>query len=188
MSKNFVFKELELKGAYLIEPFRITDERGEFIKDYSKEIFNLNNIDYDLEEVFYTTSHKGVIRAIHFQVNKQQPKLVRCIKGEIFDVLVDLRPESKTFKKWLGFYLSEKNGLELLIPKGFGHGYLVLKDSIVSYKCAEKFYAEFDSGIIWNDPDLKIKWPIERLNCPIILSEKDKNLSTFKHYFSYDKN
>ncbi len=186
--KKFRFEKLSLNGAYLIEPFSIGDERGRFIKDYSFEIFKENEIIHDLKEVFYTISKKGVIRAIHFQEIKEQPKLVRCISGEIYDVIVDLRPNSPTFKKWLGFYLNGENAKELYIPAGFGHGYLVLEDAIVSYKCSEKFYAEYDTGIIWNDFTLNIKWPLERLNCPIILSEKDKNLSTFKHYFSYDKN
>ena len=182
MTQQFEFLELELHGAYLITPFTASDERGSFIKDYSHEIFQLHGINHALQEVFYTVSHKGVIRAIHFQREKEQPKLVRCISGEIYDIIVDLRKNSPTFKKWLGFTLTGANQKEILIPAGFGHGYMVLQDSIVSYKCAEKFYGEFDDGIIWNDPDLNISWPLAMLGQEIIISEKDKNLQTFHDY------
>lgn len=183
MINTFTFEKLELEGAYLINPFFSTDERGAFIKDYSKELFEQNNIKHDLKEVFYTKSKVGVIRAIHFQINKQQPKLVRCVTGKVYDIIVDLRPESKTFKKWLGFYLTGENMKQLLIPEGFGHGYLVLEEAIVSYKCAEKFYPEYDSGIIWNDPDLDIKWPTEDVS-DLIISDKDKNLPSFHMFFA----
>lgn len=177
------FEELPLKGAYLIQPFYAPDIRGGFVKDYSEEMFEKNGIEHDLKEVFYTISHKGVIRAIHFQLVKQQPKLVRCISGHVYDVIVDLRKDSPTYKQWLGFDLTGENMKELLVPAGFGHGYLVLEESIVSYKCAEKFYGEYDSGIMWNDPDLDVKWPLDRLDgSPIILAEKDKNLMSFKEY------
>ena len=183
MIRKFAFEKLELEGSYLIDSFFSTDERGAFIKDYSKELFEQNNIKHDLKEVFYTKSKVGVIRAIHFQINKQQAKLVRCISGKVYDVIVDLRPGSKTFKKWMGFYLSGENMKQLLIPEGFGHGYLVLEEAIVSYKCAEKFYPEYDSGIIWNDADLNIKWPIKEVG-ELIISEKDINLPTFKSFFA----
>lgn len=139
------FEKLDLDGAYLIKPFYSDDLRGGFLKDYSKETFEQNGLDYSLQEVFYTISHKGVIRAIHFQRIKQQAKLVRCVSGKIYDVMVDLRKDSPTFKQWKGFYLTGENMLELLIPEGFGHGYLVIEDSIVSYKCSQKFYGEYDS-------------------------------------------
>lgn len=184
MIQKFEFEELDLKGAYLIKPFIAWDNRGHFIKDYSQEVFKQNGIDHDLKEVFYTVSRKGVIRALHFQEVKEQAKLVRCIKGKIYDVIVDLRRDSPTYKQWRGFYLSDKNNLELLIPEHFAHGYLVLDDSVVSYKCAEKFYGEYDSGIVWNDEDLKVKWPLEEIGGidQLINSEKDDNLQTFKEW------
>ncbi len=186
MPQKFSFEELSLKGAYLIKPFFSEDNRGGFIKDYSKSVFAINGIDYDLSEVFYTLSKKGVIRALHFQEVNHQPKLVRCISGKVFDVIVDLRPESPTFKQWLGFYLTGENMIELLIPEHFAHGYLVLEDSIVSYKCATPFDGEHDSGIMYNDPELNVKWPFEEIGGEenIIISEKDKNLQSFKDYFS----
>lgn len=184
MIQKFEFQELDLKGAYLIKPFIACDNRGSFIKDYTKELFEQNEIYHDLKEVFYTVSHKGVIRALHFQENIEQAKLVRCVKGKIFDVIVDLRKDSPTYKQWRGFYLSDENNLELLVPEHFAHGYLVLEDSVVSYKCAEKFYSEYDSGIIWNDMDLNISWPIELIGGVdnIIISEKDKNLQSFNKW------
>lgn len=184
------FEKLELDGAYKITPFFADDNRGGFIKDYSKEVFIQNGIDYNLEEVFYTISKKGVIRAIHFQNINQQAKLVRCVKGKVYDVIVDLRKDSPTFMKWQGFYLTGDNMVEILVPEGFGHGYLVIEDSIVSYKCNEKFYSEYDSGIRYDDENLNIKWPYDEIGGKekIINSIKDDNLQSFKEFMiNYDK-
>src|SRR5574344_1350186 len=142
MIQKFDFKETLISGLYEISPFNADDVRGMFTKDYSKEVFEQNGINHDLKEVFYTTSHKGVVRALHFQRNHQQPKLVRCIWGHVYDVVVDLRPKSPTFKKWLGFDLIGEKHNEILVPGGCAHGYMVLEHSIVSYKCGEKFYGE----------------------------------------------
>lgn len=184
MIRTFSFDELDLKGAYLIKPFIAYDDRGYFIKDYSKEVFEENGIYHDLKEVFYTNSKKGVIRAIHFQRVKEQAKLVRCVAGEIYDVIVDLRPDSKTYGQWQGFYLSEKNMYEIYVPKYFGHGYLVIENSIVSYKCDVVFHSEGDSGIIYNDASLNITWPFNLIGGEdkVIISEKDKNLMLFNQY------
>lgn len=184
MIQKFEFKETAIAGLIEITPFNAADNRGCFTKDYSKEVFGQNGIAHDLMEVFYTTSHKGVIRAMHFQRVKQQPKLVRCIHGHIYDVVADLRKDSPTFKKWLAFELKGDNKSEILIPAGCAHGYLVLEDSIVSYKCAEKFYGEYDDGIIWNDPDINIDWQLERIGGieNLILSDKDEALQTFQEF------
>ena len=178
------FEKLDLEGAYKITPFFADDIRGGFLKDYSKEVFANNGIDYNLAEVFYTISHKGVIRAIHFQRVMQQPKLVRCVSGKVYDVIIDLRKDSPTFKKWQGFYLTGENMVELLVPAGFGHGYIVIEDSIVSYKCAEKFYGEYDSGIRYDDPDMGIVWPYKEIGGKdkVINSVKDDNLQSFKQF------
>lgn len=186
MIKPFEFKQTKIEGLIEINPFNADDVRGCFTKDYSKEIFEQNNIEYNLAEVFYTTSHKGVIRALHFQRVKQQPKLVRCIYGHVFDVVVDLRKDSKTFKQWLSFDLTGDNKKEILIPAGCAHGYLVLEHSIVSYKCAEKFYGEYDDGILWDDLDIDVKWPLELVGGKenVILAEKDKNLQSFAEFMS----
>lgn len=184
MVQMFDFKETEISGLYEITPFNADDVRGCFTKDYSKEVFHNNGIDYNLEEVFYTTSFKGVIRAMHFQREKQQAKLVRCIMGHVYDVVVDLRKDSPTFMKWIGFDLIGEEHNEILVPEGCAHGYLVLEDSIVSYKCSEKFYGEFDDGIMWNDKDINIQWPLEKIGGKenVILADKDKNLQSFKEF------
>ncbi|WP_316569217.1 dTDP-4-dehydrorhamnose 3,5-epimerase [Neobacillus sp. YIM B06451] len=182
MIQRFSFEELDLKGSYLIKPFVAHDERGYFIKDYSEEVFIDNGIGHELKEVFYTSSEKGVIRAIHFQRVKEQAKLVRCLTGKIYDVIVDLRKTSPTYGQWRGFYLSGETKDSLYIPKNFGHGYLVIEPSIVSYKCSEKFYEEYDDGIKWDDPELKIKWPLELVDHNINFSEKDRHLQSFSEF------
>lgn len=184
MIEKFMFQRVELEGAYIIRPFYSSDDRGSFIKDYNIEEFRKHNIDHELKEVFYTISHKGVIRAIHFQIGHPQAKLVRCIKGKIYDVIVDLRKNSETYGQWRGYELSGRNRKELYIPKCFGHGYLVLEESIVSYKCGEVFYSEGDSGIMYNDPDIGIQWPFELIGGKenMIISEKDKHLMSFQDY------
>ena len=184
MVQKFEFRKTEIEGLIGVTPFCADDIRGCFTKDYSKEIFEENGISYNLAEVFYTTSYRGVVRALHFQRVRQQPKLVRCIYGHIYDVVVDLRKDSVTFKKWLGFDLTGSSKNELLVPAGCGHGYLVIEDSIVSYKCSEKFYGEYDDGILWNDVDIGVKWPIDKVGGTdnIILADKDKNLQTFQQF------
>lgn len=184
MIKKFEFKETDLKGAYLIQPFYATDERGGFVKDYNIDLFKNNGIKHELKEVFYTISKRGVIRATHFQLHKQQAKLVRCISGHVYDVIVDLRPDSPTFGQWRGFHLTGDNQATLYVPQYFGHGYLVIEDSIVSYKCGEVFYGEGDSGIMYNDSDINIEWPFEEIGGieNLIISDKDKNLMSFKEY------
>lgn len=184
MIRKFAFEETGIKGLIKVTPFNADDIRGCFTKDYSKEVFEANGITHNLEEVFYTTSYKGVIRALHFQREKQQAKLVRCIHGHIYDVVVDLRKDSPTFKKWLGFDLVGKEHNEILVPGGCAHGYLVLEESIVSYKCGEKFYGEYDDGIMWNDPDLNVQWPLELIGGEekLILADKDKNLQSFAEF------
>lgn len=182
MVQKFVFEETKIPGLIKVTPFCADDVRGYFIKDYSKEVFSQNGIEYDLKEVFYTNSYKGVIRALHFQREYQQPKLVRCVWGKVYDVVVDLRKDSPTFKEWLAFELSEENKNELLIPAGCAHGYLVLENSVVSYKCAEKFYGEYDDGIMWNDPDINVEWPLHLVDNNVILADKDKNLQSFAEF------
>ena len=186
MVQKFEFQELDLQGAYLIKPFFATDNRGGLIKDYNIETFRASGISHDLKEVFYTVSKRGVIRAIHFQLVKQQPKLIRCISGHVYDVIVDLRPHSTTFGQWRGFHLTGENTNMILVPAYFGHGYLVIEDSIVSYKCAETFYSEGDSGIMYDDPDIGVDWPFEEIDgkANLIISEKDLKLMSLKEYLS----
>lgn len=182
----FDFKELDLKGAYLIKPFYIRDERGGLIKDYNIDTYRDVGIDYELKETFYTLNKRGVIRAIHFQLNKPQPKLMRCISGSVFYVLVDLRKKSETFGQYRGMTLSGDNPTCILCPAGFGQGYLVLEDSIMSYKAAEVFYGAGDAGIMYNDPEIGIEWPFKLIGGKdnMIISDKDLKLMSFKEYMS----
>lgn len=183
--QKFEFRKTEIEGLIEVTPFNADDIRGCFTKDYSKEIFEANGVLHNLAEVFYTTSHKGVIRALHFQREKQQPKLVRCIYGHVWDVVVDLRKNSSTFKKWMAFDLIGEKHNEILVPAGCAHGYLVLEEnSIVSYKCSEKFYGEFDDGIRWDDPEISVEWPLKLIGGQkqIILAEKDKTLQLFTEF------
>lgn len=184
MIQKWNFQELDLKGAYLIKPFFASDERGGLIKDYNIDVFKEHGVNHELREVFYTISKKGVIRATHFQLIKQQPKLVRCVSGHVYDVIVDLRPNSPTYSKWMGFHLTGENMNSLYVPAYFGHGYLVIKDSIVSYKAGEVFYGEGDSGIMYDDPNIAIKWPFELIGGKknLIISEKDKKLMSLQEY------
>ncbi len=175
-----------IDGLFTITPFQSKDERGLFIKDYSKSFIEANGIDYPIKEIFYTHSKKGVLRGVHFQNVRFQPKIVSCMVGHIYDVVIDLRANSSTFKKWISFDLPAEEPLELLIPAGCGHSFFTFEDSIISYKCAEQFYSEYDSGIKWNDPDLNIIWPFK--NFVPIQSKKDESLQSFKKFIKeYDK-
>lgn len=177
---NFSFKELNIKGLYLINPFFVEDNRGYFLKNYEKDIFALNGIETDIFETFESYSKFGVIRGLHFQTENPQAKLVRCISGRIYDVAVDIRKGSETFGKWCGVYLDDNNKQGFFIPKGFAHGFIVLSDTaLVSYVCSGKYSKGTDSGIIWNDSDIGISWPTENIS-ELIISERDKQLQTFK--------
>lgn len=190
MLQNFSFEKTSIDRVLIVNPFVSNDIRGTFIKDYSEEIFKAAGIKHKLEEVFYSYSDKGVLRGLHFQRVKHQPKLVRCINGHILDVVVDLRKESPTFKKWLFFNLIGDNYKGILVPPRCAHGFLALEPSMVSYKCAEKFYNEYDSGIKWNDPDINIDWPLELIGgiSKLILSDKDNNLQSFRDLIdNYDE-
>lgn len=184
MVQRFDFQEMDLKGAYLIKPFYATDDRGGLIKDYNIDTFKTAGIDYELKETFYTLNKKGVIRAIHFQLEKPQPKLMRCISGKVWYVIVDLRPESETFGQYKSMELSGDDPTCILCPAGFGQGYLVLEDSVMSYKASEVFYGLGDAGIMYNDPDIGIEWPFELIGGKekMIISEKDLKLMSFEEY------
>lgn len=184
MIQRFDFQEMDLKGAYIIKPFFASDERGSLIKDYNIDTYRDAGIECELKETFYTVSKRGVIRAIHFQLEKPQPKLMRCISGEVFYVIVDLRPSSETFGQHRTMLLSGDDLTCVLCPAGFGQGYLVLKDAIMSYKASEVFYGPGDTGIIYNDPDIAIEWPFDLIGGTenLIISEKDMKLMSFQIY------
>lgn len=174
----FDFKKLNIPEVILIQPKVIKDTRGFFMESYKYSEFKNNSIDTNFVQDNHSKSFKNVLRGLHFQTNpKAQGKLIRCIKGKILDVAVDLRKDSKSYKKWVYEILSEENKSMLYIPKGFAHGFLTLSDEAeLFYKTDEEYSYENDSGIFWNDPEINILWNIEN---PII-SEKDKNLPLLK--------
>ena len=173
------FKETKISDLIIIEPTVFGDERGYFFERYNKrklsEIFISSEFVQDNE----SSSSYGVLRGLHFQSLHPQGKLVRVIKGKIYDVAVDLRKGSNTFGKWQGIILSEENNFQFYVPEGFAHGFLVLSDEAeVLYKCTEVYYRNEQKGIIWNDRTLDIRWPLGNIN-KIILSDKDSKLPVF---------
>lgn len=172
----------EIKGLLKINPQIFSDERGFFLESWNKKnweslLKNLNQKDYNFVQDNHSKSSIGVIRGLHFQKNPMaQGKLVRCIRGEIFDVAVDLRKNSKTFCKWFGINLSSSNQFQLWIPKGFAHGFLTLsKEAEVLYKATEYWNQECEKSIIWNDQDININWPLKDIQNKFELSKKDLN-------------
>ncbi len=162
----------KLEGVVIIEPAVFGDKRGFFMESWSKRAFAEAGLDYDFVQDNHSASTvKGTLRGIHFQRgDKAQAKLVRCTKGAVLDVAVDLRPASLTYKQWVSVELSEDNKRQLLIPRGFGHGFLTLTDEVEFMYKADNFYApEADGGIRWNDPELAVDWGIAEP----ILSDKD---------------
>lgn len=179
----FEFIKTEIPEVILIKPKVFSDERGFFMESYKKSEFEKAGIDTDFVQDNHSKSIKGVLRGLHYQKEPAaQGKLVRCIKGRIFDVAVDIRKGSPTYGKWVGYELSEENKLMLWIPKGFAHGFLTLSEEAeIIYKVSGAEYSpQHDAGIIWNDKTINIKWPIDSIE-NIILSEKDKNLPTLEN-------
>lgn len=173
------FQKTKLKDAYLITPQVFEDARGFFLESYSKQEFAKNGIEIDFVQDNHSLStKKGVLRGLHFQKPPYaQAKLVRVTRGKVYDVIVDIRKDSETFGKWEGFELTGENKKMLFVPRGFAHSFLTLEDNTeFLYKCDEFYHPESDSGIIWNDPTLKIDWPIAEP----VLSEKDAKLGFFK--------
>lgn len=172
---KFNFMKTEIDGVYIIETGVFGDNRGYFMETYNYNDFKAAGLDMVFVQDNQSKSKKGVLRGLHFQKTHPQGKLVRVIKGEVFDVAVDIRKNSKTFKKWVGITLSEENKKQFYIPAGFAHGFLVLSDEAeFCYKCTDLYHPEDEGGIAWNDPTIDIKWPIDGID-QIILSEKDKN-------------
>ena len=178
----FDFKKTEIEDIIIVTPKIFGDERGFFMETYKKSDFEKNGIIGDFNQDNHSKSTKGVLRGLHFQKEPHaQAKLVRCIKGEIYDVAVDIRKNSATFGKYIKVKLTEDNKKMLYIPKGFAHGFVALSDEVeIVYKTQGEYNAEADSGIIWNDKTINIHWEI---NFEPILSEKDKIRQTFKEIF-----
>lgn len=163
----------KLDGVVIIEPDVFGDNRGFFMESWNKEKMEEVGLFYNFVQDNHSKSTvKGTLRGIHFQKgDKAQAKLVRCVKGAVLDIAVDLRKNSPTFKQWVGVELSAENKKQLLIPRGFGHGFVTLTDDVEFLYKADNYYSpEADAGIRWNDPDIGVEWDIENP----ILSEKDK--------------
>ena len=180
----FEFQKTSIEGVYVITPKVYGDKRGYFFESYNKKDFLNAGINIDFVQDNESKSHRGVLRGLHFQKKYPQSKLVRVVKGEVFDVAVDLRKDSKTFGKYESVILSEDNQKQFLIPKGFAHGFLVLSDEAkFVYKCDDFYHPEEEGGIIYNDPDININWPFLD---NIELSEKDKKHPSFKEIYDYE--
>lgn len=173
---NFTFIETEISGAYIIEVKTYGDQRGYFMETYKKSDFDAAGLCYDFVQDNQSSSRKGVLRGLHFQKTFPQAKLVRVLKGEVFDVAVDLRRGSPTYGNWVGALLSAENHRQFLIPRGFAHGFVVVSEQAeFAYKCDEFYHPEDEGGIAWNDPEIAVAWPEVG---EIILSEKDKKNPT----------
>ena len=178
------FKKIEtsIKDVYIIEPTVFGDNRGYFMETYSKKDFEDIGLHYDFVQDNQSKSKKGVLRGLHFQKENTQSKLVRVIKGKVFDVAVDLRPGSKTYGKWEGVILSDENKKMFMIPKGFAHGFLVLSDEAeFTYKCDDFYNGEAEGGLAWNDKDVGIEWPLGDMQIgDLLTSEKDADWPTLE--------
>ena len=179
----FEFKRLKIPDVILIKPEVFEDERGFFMETYKKEDFKNVGIKGEFVQDNHSKSKQGVLRGLHFQKEPYaQAKIVRCARGKIYDVAVDLRKNSPTFGKYVGVNLSEENKYLLYIPRGFAHGFLALSDAEVIYKADNVYAPEYEAGLIWNDADINVEWPIKK---PIV-SQKDRNLLTLKELIEKD--
>jgi len=175
----FIFIPCPIDGLFEIQPKVYGDSRGYFFECYSERDFAGAGLDVHFVQDNQSLSQKGTLRGLHFQKTKPQGKLVRAIQGEVFDVAVDIRPDSPTLGKWHAVVLSSVKQNQLYIPPGFAHGFLALSDEAVfAYKCSDFYYPEDEGGIVWNDPSIGISWP--DIGMEYSLSEKDKLLPLWK--------
>ncbi len=185
-SGNFTFTQTSIEGVTIVDVKSYGDDRGYFMETYKQPDFVAGGIDVDFVQDNQSSSVKGVLRGLHFQINHPQSKLVRVVSGEVFDVAVDLRPGSATYGKWEGVVLSAENKRQFFIPRGFAHGFLVLSDTAeFCYKCDDIYHPNDEGGLMWNDPEIGIVWPALQGDgvfdeTKIILSDKDKVHPAFK--------
>jgi dTDP-4-dehydrorhamnose 3,5-epimerase len=174
--------ECNIEGLYVIEPTIFGDERGYFMETYNQNDFAEAGLDMKFVQDNQSMSVKGVLRGLHFQKQYPQGKLVRAIRGSVFDVAVDIRQDSLTYGQWFGVILSDENKKQLYISEGFAHGFLVLSDEAeFCYKCTDFYCPEDEGGIIWNDPEIGIEWPIED-GMKLTFSDKDTKWTGFLDY------
>lgn len=185
-SGNFTFTQTSIEGVTIVDVKSYGDDRGYFMETYKQPDFVAGGIDVDFVQDNQSSSVKGVLRGLHFQINHPQSKLVRVVSGEVFDVAADLRPGSATYGKWEGVVLSAENKRQFFIPRGFAHGFLVLSDTAeFCYKCDDIYHPNDEGGLMWNDPEIGIVWPAMQGDevfdeSKIILSDKDKVHPAFK--------
>ena len=179
-----------IEGLKVIEPAVFGDARGYFMETYNYNDFKEAGIDCEFVQDNQSSSTKGVLRGLHFQINFPQDKLVRVVNGEVFDVAVDLRKGSKTFGKWYGVVLSAENKKQFFIPKDFAHGFIVLSDEAeFCYKVTDFYHPNDEGGLMWNDPEIGVEWPMPEgmTEKNLILSDKDKVHPSFSEYVKNQK-
>jgi dTDP-4-dehydrorhamnose 3,5-epimerase len=179
----FSFFETSISDLTIIMPHQFQDERGYYVKYFEKDEYERKGLPTNFSESSEIISCKGTLRGLHYQNNPSQGKLIHVVTGSIFDVSLDLRRNSATFGKYECFILRGNENKAIYIPENFAHGFLVLEDdTIFSYQCTGKYVPENCGGIIWNDKILNIHWPEEKVDLPLIISNRDKSLQTFSQY------
>ena len=187
-SGNFTFTQTSIDGVVIVDAKRYGDNRGYFMETYKRPDFEVGGISCEFVQDNQSSSTKGVLRGLHFQIEHPQAKLVRVVRGRVFDVAVDLRRGSVTYGKWEGVELSAENGRQFFIPRGFAHGFLVLSEvAEFCYKCDDVYHPGDEGGLMWDDPDIDIAWPALEGDevfdaSKIVLSEKDKAHPAFCEY------
>ena len=172
----------EIEGLKVITPTVFGDKRGYFMETYNRNDFTETGIDMEFVQDNQSSSTKGVLRGLHFQKEHPQDKLVRVVRGEVWDVAVDIRKCSKTYGKWFGVLLSDENKKQFFIPKNFAHGFVVISDEAeFCYKCTDFYHPNDEGGLAWNDPDLAVGWPIPE-GMELNLSEKDTKWGSFREF------
>ncbi|TLU64883.1 dTDP-4-dehydrorhamnose 3,5-epimerase [Thalassotalea litorea] len=175
----------KISDLKVIEPVTFGDDRGFFLETFQSDRYRSKvGIEQEFVQDNYSRSRKGVLRGLHFQIKKPQGKLVRVVRGEVFDVAVDIRKDSPTFGQWHGEILSEDNKRQFWIPPGFAHGFVVLSEvADFEYKCTDFYDPEDEGGLLWNDQDLNIQWPVRQLG-RVQLSDKDRNATPLSKLYS----
>lgn len=177
--------KFDIEGLCVIEPSVFGDERGYFMETYNQNDFKEEGLDMVFVQDNQSMSVKGVLRGLHFQKQYPQGKLVRAVRGTVFDVAVDLRANSKTYGKWAGVELSAENKKQFYIPEGFAHGFLVLSDEAeFAYKCTDFYRPGDEGGLAWNDPEIGVEWPIAE-DMKLIISDKDTKWGSLKDTFKF---
>ena len=175
-----------IEGLCVIEPTVHRDERGYFVETYNENDMKAEGLDLRFVQDNQSMSQKGVLRGLHFQKQFPQGKLVRVLRGSVFDVAVDLRADSKTYGQWFGVELTEENMKQFYIPEGFAHGFYVMSDTAVfAYKCTDFYHPGDEGGLLYSDPEIGIEWPIDP-EAPLIISEKDQKWSGLSETFHFE--